>query len=55
MLAALGDGLAAVNDARDAMAGIGSLEASLPQLEEAAAGLEELESAPDAAARSGTR
>ena len=34
MLKALGVGLDAVNDARDALAGVGSLEATVPQLEE---------------------
>ena len=44
VLDALDAGLAAVNEARDAMsAGVGSLEATTPQLEDAADGLEALE------------
>jgi hypothetical protein len=46
VLAALGDGLEAVNDARDALGGVGSLEATVPQLEDAARGLERLEDGP---------
>jgi hypothetical protein len=42
-LAALTLGLEAVNDAHDGMAGIGSLEESVPPLERAAAALEALE------------
>ena len=37
-----------MNDARDALAGVGSLEATVPQLEDAATGLEELEEPPAA-------
>jgi len=48
VLDALGVGLDAVNDARDALAGVGSLEATVPQLEEAATGLEQLEEPPAA-------
>ena len=48
VLHALGVGLDAVNDARDALAGVGSLEATVPQLEDAATGLEELEEPPAA-------
>ena len=48
VLRALGVGLDAVNDARDALAGVGSLEATVPQLEDAATGLEELEEPPAA-------
>lgn len=43
VLDALDDGIRAVNDARDAMAGLGSLEATLPSLEQAAEQLEDLE------------
>ena len=46
VLAALGDGLDAVNDARAALGGVGSLDAAVPQLEDAAAGLEDLEGGP---------
>ena len=46
VLAALGDGLDAVNDARAALGGVGSLDAAVPQLEDAAAGLEGLEGGP---------
>ena len=46
VLSALGDGLDAVNDARAALGGVGSLEAAVPQLENAAAGLEDLEGGP---------
>ena len=53
-LAALALGVEAVNDARDAMAGLGSLEASEVVLEEAAAALEAVETQPaDAADRGG--
>jgi hypothetical protein len=48
LLDALTLGVDAVNDARDAMAGIGSLENSVAPLEDAAAALEELERAADA-------
>ena len=54
VLSALGAGLDAVNDARDALAGIGSLEATVPQLEEAATGLEQLEEPPAASGLTGT-
>ena len=50
---ALGVGLDAVNDARDALAGVGSLEATVPQLEEAATGLEQLEEPPAASGTDG--
>ena len=53
VLRALGDGLDAVNDARDALAGVGSLEATVPQLEDAATGLEELEEPPAASGTDG--
>jgi glutamate mutase epsilon subunit len=54
VLTALDDGIQAVNDARDAMAGVGSLEATLPPLEQAADRLEDLESqAPTAGAEVG--
>lgn len=43
VLEALRDGLDAVNDARDAMAGLGSLDASADELEDAASALEALE------------
>lgn len=43
VLDALDDGIRAVNDARDAMAGLGSLEATLPSLQQAAEQLEDLE------------
>jgi hypothetical protein len=46
VLAALGDGLDAVNDARAALGGVGSLDATVPQLEDAADGLEDLEGGP---------
>lgn len=46
VLRALGDGLDAVNDARDALGGVGSLEATVPQLEDAADGLEDVEGGP---------
>ena len=48
-LAALALGVDAVNDARDAMAGLGSLEASEVGLEEAAAALEAVETQSAAA------
>jgi hypothetical protein len=35
-----------VNDARAALGGVGSLDAAVPQLEDAAAGLEDLEGGP---------
>ena len=54
VLNALGVGLDAVNDAHDALAGVGSLEASVPQLEEAATGLEQLEEPPAASGITGT-
>ena len=54
VLDALGAGLDAVNDARDALAGVGSLEATVPQLEEAATGLEQLEEPPAASGTTGT-
>ena len=54
VLKALGVGLDAVNDARDALAGVGSLEATVPQLEEAATGLEQLEEPPAASGITGT-
>jgi hypothetical protein len=53
VLDALGAGLDAVNEARDALAGIGSLEATVPKLEEAATGLEELEQPPAASGTDG--
>jgi hypothetical protein len=46
VLSALGDGLDAVNDARAALGGLGSLEATVPQLEDAADGLEDVEGGP---------
>lgn len=54
VLAALADGVEAVNDARDAMAGIGSLEDVVPSLERATDELKALETrtAPAAAVRS---
>ena len=54
VLDALGVGLDAVNDARDALAGVGSLEATVPQLEEAATELEQLEEPPAASGTTGT-
>jgi hypothetical protein len=53
VLSALGEGLDAVNDARDALSGVGSLEATVPQLEDAATGLEELEEPPAASGTAG--
>ena len=53
VLRALGVGLDAVNDARDALAGVGSLEATVPQLEDAATGLEQLEEPPAASGTDG--
>jgi hypothetical protein len=53
VLRALGVGLDAVNDARDALGGVGSLEATVPQLEDAATGLEELEEPPAASGTDG--
>jgi hypothetical protein len=49
LLDALALGVDAVNDARDAMAGIGSLEDTVPPLEDAASALEELEARPSPA------
>ncbi|RZS68718.1 hypothetical protein EV187_1154 [Agromyces ramosus] len=51
VLEALDEGLRAVNDARDAMAGLGSLEATLPSLEQAAEQLEDLEAQASTAAQ----
>lgn len=46
LLDALTLGVDAVNDARDAMAGVGSLEGTVPPLEDAASALEDLEARP---------
>lgn len=53
VLAALTDGVEAVNDARDAMAGIGALEEVVPELEQAADELEALETRTAASADAG--
>jgi hypothetical protein len=55
LLAALTDGVAAVNDARDAMAGLGSLEAVEAPLEDAADALHELERRPAPGTDAGRR
>jgi hypothetical protein len=54
-LAALALGVDAVNDARDAMAGLGSLEATEVRLDEAAAALEAVETQSAASAERGGR
>ncbi|WP_448808349.1 hypothetical protein [Agromyces bauzanensis] len=53
VLDALADGVEAVNDARDAMAGIGALEEVVPELEQAADQLEALEARTAASADAG--
>ena len=50
VLGALNDGVSAVNDARDAMAGVGSFDEAQPALDRAAQALEALESSTAPAA-----